>query len=365
MGFSEVDYRFMNQAIQLAWQGVNTTHPNPRVGCVIARDAELLGAGLHEWAGQPHAEINALNHAGEAAKGATAYVTLEPCAHQGRTPPCCDALIKAGVARVVVAMRDPYPQVAGRGIARMEQAGIRVELGLCEDQAEALNQGFLSRVRKKRPWVRVKLAASIDGRTGLANGISQWITGPDARADVQYLRARASALLTGIGTVLADNPSLNVRIADSDRPVRQPVRIVLDRHYRMPLNSKLLSLPGPVWWVGSEQTSTPDCKGFPELTAMSVNESSQGLDLKQLMGKLAAFEINELHVEAGEKLSGSLLRAGLVDELILYLAPCALGASAKGLFSMGVLESMSERINFKWHEMRRVGEDLKLVLRAQ
>lgn len=351
----------MARALQLARRGLYTTDPNPRVGCVLVKDGAVVGEGWHERAGEPHAEIHALAQAGAAAHGATAYVTLEPCCHHGRTPPCSTALIEAGVARVVAAMQDPNPRVAGMGMAALAQAGIAVTTGVLEAGAERLNRGFVKRMRTGLPWVRVKLAMSLDGRTALASGESRWITGEAARADVQHLRARSSAILTGIGTVLADDPSLNVRLDAVD--VRQPLRVVLDSRLRMPPGARLLKLPGATYVLTTES----DVRRIDALTGDTVNVAvlpmrrSKRINLEAVMSFLGEQECNEVHVEAGPTLSGALLQDGLVDELVIYLAPHLLGDAARGLCTLPGLSRMDQRIGLNITDIRAVGEDWRIT----
>ncbi len=362
--FTAFDHACMAEALVLARRGLYSTMPNPRVGCVLARDGVIVGRGWHERSGEAHAEIHALAAAGDRAKGSTAYVTLEPCAHRGRTGPCADALVEAGVSAVVAAVRDPNPAVNGGGLARLAAAGIATAEGLLEAEGRALNPGFLSRMERGRPWVRVKLAQSLDGRTALANGDSQWITGDAARQDVQRWRARACAILTGAGTVLADDPALNVRLPDSER---QPVRVIVDSHWRTPPAAKTLALPGSVLLAGLEAEPVPaalasraECLGFP-----GVKDPATGVtrvDLEALMAELARREINEVHVEAGGTLSGALLKSGLLDELLLYQASCLLGDAGLPSFMLGVLEAMEERPEFRLLERIAVGNDLRMRL---
>ncbi len=356
------DARHMARALQLAKHGLYTTDPNPRVGCVIVRDGRVVGEGWHRRAGEPHAEVHALAAAGQQAHGATAYVTLEPCCHHGRTPPCSEALVKAGIARVVAAMPDPNPRVASQGIAELEKAGIRVNIGLLQTESERLNPGFIARMTRGRPYVRVKLAASLDGRTALANGQSKWITGEAARADVQRLRARSSAILTGIGTVLADDPALTVRDLDIHR---QPLRVVVDPQLRMPPGARMLTLPGATLIVTSDGHATAAlalrAAGAEVLGQPLV---SGRLDIKLLLEQLAAREVNEVLVEAGATLCGELLQAGLVDELVLYLAPHLLGSGARGLFNIPVLADMAGRIALDIQDVRAVGRDWRITARV-
>jgi diaminohydroxyphosphoribosylaminopyrimidine deaminase/5-amino-6-(5-phosphoribosylamino)uracil reductase len=356
------DAAFMARALQLARRGLYTTDPNPRVGCVIVRDGRIIGEGWHERAGGAHAEIHALNAAGRQAGGATAYVTLEPCCHHGRTPPCTDALIQAGIARVVNAMPDPNPRVAGQGVAALAAAGLRVESGLMQAQAEALNPGFISRMRRTLPYVRAKLAASLDGRTALADGASQWITGEAARADVQALRARSSAILTGIGTVLADDPSLTVRAFDIGR---QPLRVVVDGGLRMPATAKMLRLPGTTLIVTARDDATASQRLVEAGAEVLLLPADSGrVDLAALMQHLALREINELMVESGPGLCGALLAARLVDELVIYYAPHILGSSAQGMFTLPGLTDMQQRWALQIQDVRAIGDDWRVTARV-
>lgn len=355
------DARHMGRALALAARGLYTTDPNPRVGCVLVNDRQVVGEGWHERAGGPHAEVQALRAAGTAARGATAYVTLEPCCHHGRTPPCTRALIDAGVARVVAAMPDPNPKVAGQGVAELAGAGIAVDVGLMQDEAGRLNPGFVSRMTRGRPYVRVKLAASLDGRTALATGESKWITGAAARADVQRLRARSSAILTGVGTVLADDPSLTVRDLDIGR---QPLRVVVDGNLSLRADARLLRLPGRTLVV----TAADDGDYAEALIAagaevMVLAGGVGRVDLPLLMQDLAAREVNELLVEAGATVCGALLAAGLIDELVVYLAPHLLGSSARGMFDLPALESMADRVALDIVDVRAVGKDWRITAR--
>ena len=356
------DAQFMAHALQLARRGLFTADPNPRVGCVIVKDGQVVGAGWHERAGQAHAEIRALKAAGERARGATAYVTLEPCCHQGRTPPCTRALIEAGVARVVAAMADPNPQVAGKGMEALRQARIGVDTGLMQTQAEALNPGFISRMRRGRPYVLAKLAVSLDGRTALADGASRWITGAAARADVQALRARSSAIVTGIGSVLADDPSLNVREFDIGR---QPLRVVVDSTLRMPPTAKMLSLPGSTLIVTARQHADDADRLLAAGAEVLYLPAADGsVDLPGLMGHLAAREVNDLMVEAGARLCGALLAAELIDEIVIYYAPHILGSTAHGMFAMPGLENMQQRQALKIQDVRAIGDDWRVTARV-
>lgn len=411
----------MARAIRLATQGLYTTEPNPRVGCVIVKDGVVVGEGWHRRAGGPHAEPIALAAAGDAARGATAYVSLEPCCHHGRTPPCTDALLAAGVGRVVVAMTDPNPLVAGSGLDRLRAGGVAVDQGLLEAEARRLNPGFIKRMERGLPYVRVKLAASLDGRTAMASGESQWITSAAARRDVQYLRARSSAILTGVGTLLADDPSLNVRLSPTDLPgvgpdeaVRQPLRVVVDSRLRTPPTARLLGLPGQTLIAcldpeadgrssdnpETHLTAGPHLTPFPtasrdrepdqpisreldrndgphaRLEAMRaralrleaagagilrVPPGPRGLDLETLLRYLARMEINEVLIEAGATLAGSALQAGLVDELVLYLAPHLMGDGGLGLFHLPGLERMGDRLALHVQDLRKIGPDLRIT----
>jgi len=358
--FSALDHQHMAQALRLAELGAWTTRPNPMVGCVIAHGADVVGQGWHQRAGGPHAEIFALREAGERARGATAYVTLEPCAHHGRTPPCALALIEAGVARVVAAMRDPFPQVNGGGFTLLREAGIEVHDGLMAAQARALNQGFLSRIERGRPWLRLKYGMSLDGRTAMADGESKWITGPAARADVQRWRARAGAILTGAGTVLADDPSLTVRLEGDGGDFLPPLRVVLDARLRSLHCAKVREGAAPTLYVHASGIAAPVLAGA-EFAAVALREGR--LDLDAVLALLAARGINEVQVEAGAVLGGALLQAGLVDELLLYQAPLLLGDTARPLLAGLGIERMDGAIGLELFDLRQVGADLRLRLR--
>lgn len=360
--FSADDYRWMAQAHRLAAKGLYTTDPNPRVGCILVKSGEVIGEGFHQVAGGPHAEINALDQAGDAANGATAYVTLEPCSHFGKTPPCSEALIEAGVSRVVIALEDPNPEVSGDGIRKMQDAGIEVQSGLAPEETELLNPGFLLRMRSQRPFIRLKMAMSVDGRTAMSSGESKWITGADARMDVQRLRARSSAVLTGVGTILADDPSLNVRDVSGD--VKPPARIVLDPDAKTPPSAKLFSVDGDIIMAVAADASTPsEWNDNKNIKVIALNRSSQGLDLHQLMERLAQLEINELHVETGATLAGELVRQQMVDEIVLYMAPILMGSDARPLFDLQI-KRMDEKVSLKIKEIRMVGDDLRMTLTA-
>lgn len=357
---SITDHEYMAQALRLAAHGLYTTDPNPRVGCVVVSGNDIIGEGWHMRAGEAHAEVAALARAGTGARGATVYVTLEPCCHHGRTPPCTDALISAGVARVVVGMEDPNPQVAGNGIKALEAAGISVTCGVLAAQAAEFNPGFVRRMQTGRPYVRSKLAMSLDGRTAMASGESQWITGTHARDDVQHLRARASAVLSGIGTVLADDPSLTARLVDVE--VQQPLRVILDSRLQLPPTAKLLTLPGnTLVLTGSEDAGKRAALVNTGAEVATVPLDGDRLDLNKVMQFLGEREINEVHVEAGPVLNGALLQAGLVDELVIYVAPHLMGDAARGLFSLPGLATMDQRINLSISDIRGVGEDWRIT----
>lgn len=361
------DQHYMQRAIDLAWQGLYSTSPNPRVGCVLVLNQHIIGQGYHIRAGDGHAEINALADCDDAA-GATAYVTLEPCCHQGKTPPCCDALIEAGVSRVVVAMQDPNPLVAGRGIASLRAAGIDVKVGLLEDQARALNPGFIQRMQNGRPLVTLKLAMSLDGRTAMASGESQWITGEQARADVQRLRARSCAIVSGIGTLLLDDARLSVRGAqlNLDKPLaelaveHQPLRVVLDSALRLPPTASLLSQPGQTWVVATEQhrerASALQAAGA---TIHYTRADSGRVDLTELMALLASVQCNEVLVEAGPTLAGAFWREGLVDRLCIYMAATLMGSQARPLMDLPI-DTMAQRQALEITGITAVGSDWRI-----
>lgn len=386
--FSDFDHECMARALELARRALYTTDPNPRVGCVLAHDSLIIAEGFHARAGDPHAERNALATAGEHARGATAYVTLEPCSHTGRTGPCADALIEAGVARVVAAMEDPNPQVAGSGLQRLRDAGIQVDTGLQEADARALNPGFVLRMSQGRPLIRIKAAASLDGRTAMASGESQWITGPEAREDVQRLRARSSAIVTGIGTVLADRPSYTVRPEQwrhgeyADGPVRAPLRVILDPALRTPVDSPVVTADGAcliahaddpdaapddrrraLEHAGAELLALPRARAAsdPAEPGAAARAERRGLDLHALIAELTRRECNEVLVECGATLAGAFVREALFDELIVYLAPTLLGADARGLLDLP-FDRMDQQIRLQWSDLRRVGDDLRLTL---
>ncbi len=365
--FTREDRGWMARALQLARKGLYSTMPNPRVGCVLVCGGRIVGEGWHVRAGEGHAEVNALAMAGSDARGATAYVTLEPCSHQGRTPPCAQALIDAGVSRVIAAMRDPNPRVDGGGFQRLEQAGITTASGLLEEEAKALNPGFIARMVSQRPLVRCKLAMSLDGRTAMASGESQWITGPDARSDVQQWRAQSCAIVTGVGSILQDDSSLTVRPAELhvDDPElaaeKQPLRVVLDSSLSIPLTAKILQQPGKTLVV----TAHPDREKQNALQSEGVEvvelPAPDGrVDLVALMTLLGQRECNEVLVETGATLAGSFLQAGLLDELLVYMAPVLMGSAARPLFDLP-LGNMSDRIPLTMTDMRGIGQDLRLT----
>ena len=358
--FSAADHDHMAHALRLARFGLYSTAPNPRVGCVIVKNGQRLGEGWHRVAGEAHAEINALNDVGDQARGATAYVTLEPCSHYGRTPPCTEALIAAGVARVVSAMQDPNPQVAGRGIAQLVAAGIRAECGLLESEAKELNLGFVSRMTRCRPWVRLKLAASLDGKTALENGASQWITGAEARQDGHRWRARACAILSGIGTVRDDDPQLNVRAVET---TRQPLKVVVDSRLETPLAARLLADGRTLLATASADAEKTGALNERGAEVLYLPNTDGKVDLHALMRELARREINELHVEGGCRLNGALLNAGLVDEILMYFAPCLIGDTARGLFELPALQSLEGKSRLSFNEVRMIGEDLRVLAR--
>lgn len=359
--FTTTDHLMMARALRLAERGAFTTRPNPMVGCVIAHGDEVVGEGYHQRAGEAHAEVLALQAAGERAKGATVYVTLEPCAHTGRTGPCADVLVEAGVARVVAAMRDPFPQVDGAGFDRLAAAGIEVAHGLMEAQARALNRGYLSRIVRGRPWVRVKLATSIDGRSALANGESKWISGEASRQDVQQWRARAGAIVTGAGTVLADDPSLTVRLGD-DTPFEPPLRVVLDPGLATIHRGRVREGDAPTLYVHAPQTKLT--RGLSAQLAVVEVEHGR-FDLNAVLKLLAGRGINEVHVEAGATLAAAFMDAGLVDELLLYVAPVLLGSKARPLFDGLNIEHMADRLQMEIVDSRVIGGDIRVLLQPK
>ena len=360
MPFSANDFEFMARALRLAERGLYTTTPNPRVGCVLVKKGRVVGEGWHERAGEAHAEMAALKAAGAAAAGATAYVTLEPCGHHGRTPPCTDALIAAKVGRVVAAMQDPNPQVSGSGIAKLRAAGIAAEVGVLESEARELNIGFVSRMTRARPWMRVKIAASLDGKTALKNGVSQWVTGTDARRDGHRWRARSCAVMTGIGTLKDDDPRLTVRDIETSR---QPLRIVIDSRLRITPEAKLLD--GGAVFVATATHDAAKARALEAKGAAIVElPNPEGkVDLLRLTQHLAGMGINEVLVEAGMNLNSALLRAGAVDELLLYLAPHMLGDAGRGMLDLGELTEMNNRLQLNIQETRMIGPDLRILAR--
>ncbi|MDI9331262.1 MAG: bifunctional diaminohydroxyphosphoribosylaminopyrimidine deaminase/5-amino-6-(5-phosphoribosylamino)uracil reductase RibD [Alphaproteobacteria bacterium] len=358
------DVRMMQRALELAGQALFLTSPNPRVGCVLTdAQSRVLGEGHTQAVGQAHAEVMALRDAqsrGHDLQGATAYVTLEPCAHQGRTGPCCEALTQAGVARVVVALADPNPLVAGRGLAHLRAHGVKVELGLLAEQAHDMNIGFMSRMTRGRPWVRMKIAASLDGQTALANGLSQWITGPEARADGHAWRARACAILTGMGTVREDDPRMDVRLVQTPR---QPALVVVDSRWETPATAQLWAPRRPVWIYGAQQPNAAQQALIERGAEVRCMANAAGkVDLIAMMADLGQRGVNELHIEAGHLLNGSLLRAGLVDELLIYLAPQMLG-NGRGMAQWPEFTDLSQALSFEWIECERMGRDLRLRAR--
>lgn len=364
------DPYYMAHALRLARRGMWTTDPNPRVGCVIVREGEIVGEGWHEVAGGPHAEIHALKMAKDKAKGATCYVTLEPCCYHGRTPPCTDALIKAGITRVVVAVTDPNPLVSGKGMEQLSKAGVLVDIGTLSSEAEYLNLGFLMRMRHQRPYIRCKMAMSLDGRTAMASGESQWITSKDARTDVQALRARSSAILTGAGTVLADNPLLTVRLEElpthlpKPTVIRQPLRVIVDSHLSTPPSARLLSLPGKtVIFTASQNTTIKTMLEKAGAQVIYMPSRDGQIDLNSMCQKLAKdHEVNELLMETGATLAGCMLRAQLIDEIILYMAPLLMGNRARGLFNLPHLDSLKQRIPLEISEIRAIGPDWRITI---
>lgn len=370
--YSSRDQQYMARAIELAYRGLYSTMPNPRVGCVLVRDDNILGEGWHIRAGEGHAEVNAIaaaQAAGHKLAGATAYVTLEPCSHQGKTPPCCEALINAGVGRVLAAMEDPNPLVAGRGLQALRDAGIKVESGLLNEEAQAINPGFIKRMQSGLPFLRCKLAMSLDGRTAMASGESQWITGSEARSDVQQLRARSCAVLSGIDTVISDDAALTVRAAQlnldnaEDVAQRQPLRVVLDSNLRLPVDCNLLAQNGPVIVVTASSDSGKQQaleQGGAEVLCLP-NDKGQ-VDLLAVLNRLAERQCNEVLLEAGATLAGAALQAGLIDELVVYMAPTLLGSSAKPLMQLP-LSSMSEQQRLDIIDVTAVGNDWRITAR--
>lgn len=360
--FNSADCAFMARALQLARKGLYSAHPNPRVGCVLVLDDKVVGEGWHRKTGEAHAEVIAIRNAGALARGATAYVTLEPCSHHGKTAPCSAALIEAGIADVVVAMRDPFHEVDGDGLGALEEAGIGVRVGLMKEQAAGLNEGFLSRMTRKRPFVRLKTAASLDGCTAMDDGESQWVTGPEARADVQRLRASSGAVMTGIGTVLADDPSLTVRDERLAIEGMQPLRVILDNSLRMPLSARMLTLPGKTAVFCVDDSNRPALEDAGVFVYV-VPARDGNTDLDAVLGQLADLQINDVLAEAGHTLAGSLLVAGLVDELVIYQSPHIMGSQTQGMFTTPAWHHMSQRMQLDIVEVRRVGADTRITAR--
>jgi len=393
--FSKNDTQYMALALQLAEKGLYTTHPNPRVGCVLVKKNQIIGQGWHRSAGEGHAEINALLDAAgianfrcmadfsgkdqadikNVASGATAYVTLEPCSHHGKTPPCSDALIAAGVTKVIAAMEDPNPLVSGKGLTLLNQNGIATGCGLLEAEARALNPGFIKRMVSNRPYIRCKLAMSLDGRTAKASGESKWITGASARADVQCWRARSDAIIIGVDTILADNPSMIVRLEDwnGDKPeiwqnnadIKQPVRVVLDSKLRLPKDAKMLSLPGVTWVLTCETKDNPRFKELqsPGVRVVTLPADGESLDLVRVLDYLAREEINEVLVETGSTLSGAFVKAGLVDETIIFMAPKLMGHQGRPLFNLPGLDRMDQNLQLEIKDLKQVGDDIRIILK--
>lgn len=363
MEFSRFDHECMALALRLAEKGLYTTHPNPRVGCVIARGGRVIATGWHRAAGADHAEIVALGAAGDSTAGATAYVTLEPCAHQGRTAACADALVEAGIERVVAAVADPYPEVDGAGFTHLRNAGVRVDVGLMERQARELNAGFFSRLSRGRPWVRVKTAQSLDGRTALGSGESKWITSEASRRDVQHWRARSDAILTGSGTVRADDPNMTVRLEGF---ARQPLRAIADSRFRIDPGARVLDPPDGAAVFGCERNAGTERLLEAGVECVVLNDDGSGrVDLPALLARLAEWSINEVQVEAGAVLCGALLDQGLVDEILVYQAPRLLGVGAPPAFAIGPLESMTQGVHLEVLETVKTGPDWRIRLRPR
>jgi diaminohydroxyphosphoribosylaminopyrimidine deaminase/5-amino-6-(5-phosphoribosylamino)uracil reductase len=354
------DREFMARALALAEQGLFTTTPNPRVGCVVVRGGQVVGEGFHERAGEPHAEVNALGAAGSRAQGATVYVNLEPCSHHGRTPPCTEALVAAGVRRVVVAMGDPNPKVSGQGFAALRAAGIEVDVGLLEDEARELNIGFVSRMTRGRPWIRLKVAASLDARTALADGASQWITSEEARRDGHRWRGRACAILTGIGTVKDDDPRLTVREVETPR---QPLRILVDSRLEVPTTARILDGGKVLIAAAVENPAKIDALRARGAEVVVIPNAAGKVELEDLMRELGRRALNEVHVEAGFKLNGSLVSAGVVDELLVYLAPKVLGETGRGMFNLPGVERLADARRLRLVDVAQVGDDVRLRAR--
>lgn len=357
------DIEWMTRALRQAARGLYTTTPNPRVGCVLVKHGQVIGEGAHFRAGEPHAEVHALRAAGEQAKGSTAYVTLEPCSHFGRTPPCADALVQAGVRRVVVAMQDPNPLVSGKGIARLQAQGIAVTLGVCEDQARALNLGFVQRMTTQRAYVRLKVAASLDGRTALANGESQWITSAEARQDVHHWRAQSCAIITGIASILKDDAALTVRAVATQR---QPLRVIVDSQLRIPLSAKTLQDGNALVAYAQGDAAKLEVLNVMGVRTLHAPNGHGQVDLGLLMQTLTALPCNEVMIEAGATLNGAFLQSGLVDELLMYYAPKLMGDQARGMFALPSLQQMSGVHDLTVLDLRQFGQDIRIqaLLRA-
>jgi len=360
--FTPDDHLYMTQALRLAEQGLYTTMPNPRVGCVMVKNGAVIGEGAHLKAGTPHAEVHALKQAGAGASGATAYVTLEPCSHYGLTPPCVEALIDAGVAKVVIAMQDPNPLVAGQGVTRLKESGVEVLSGLMQQQAEALNAGFITRMTKKQPWVRSKIAASLDGKTALSNGKSQWITGAAARADVQHWRARSCAMVTGIGTILSDNPSLTVRAHAIDR---QPITVIVDSQLRIPLDAKALQNPDVMIAFATDPEHKAEQLAEMNVAVLRLPNHFGKVCLESLLTHLATIDVNEVMVEGGDGLNGALMALNLIDELIIYYAPKLMGSDSKGMFGLPTLTRMQDVVNLNVTDVRQFGDDIRVLAQCR
>ncbi len=362
MVFSAADHEFMARALRLAAKGLNTTTPNPRVGCVIVRAGKIVGEGWHEKSGEAHAEVHALRAAGEAARGATAYVTLEPCSHFGRTPPCADALIDAGIVRVIAAMADPNPLVAGTGMAKLEAAGLRTEVGLMKAEATDLNIGFVSRMTRGRPWVRLKVAMSLDGKTALGNGVSQWITGAEARADGHAWRARSCAVLTGIGTVRDDNPRLTVREVATPR---QPLRVVLDGWLELQPTARIVDGGNTLVYSSVDDEVRAAVLREKGAEVVCLPDGTGKVDLAAMFRDLARRGVNEVLIEAGARLNGALIKAGCIDELLIYQAPMLLGDKARGMATLPELTDLAGRHELEIMDSRRIGSDTRLLARLK
>lgn len=359
--FTPDDYLFMTQALRLAARGLYTSMPNPRVGCVIVKEGVVVGEGAHIKADKPHAEVYALQQAGTKAKDATVYVTLEPCSHHGRTPPCAEALVQAQVAKVVIAMQDPNPLVSGQGIAHIQSAAISVSAGLMQQQAQVLNAGFVSRMVKRTPLVRSKIAATLDGKTALSNGESHWITGAGARSDVQHWRARSCAIMTGIGTVLTDNPSLTVRELDIER---QPISIIVDSQLRIPLDAKVLKNPQVLIAFVSDPENKAGKLATMGISLLCIPNDQGKVCLNSLLSHLANNEVNEVMVEGGDGLNGALMAHNLIDELVIYYAPKLMGSDAKGMFALPTLHAMQDVISLDVEEVRQFGNDIRVLAKC-